>query len=48
MILKVFQGEDFYELSREVKKRFADMKTYKPLACRDSSHEIYVICLGKL
>jgi len=48
MILKVFQWEDFYELSREVKKRFSDMKTYKPLACRDSSHEIYVICLKKL
>jgi len=47
MILKVFQGEDFYELTREVKKRFSDMKTYKPLACRDSSHEIYVLCFGK-
>jgi len=47
MILKVFQWEDFYELSREVKKRFHEMKTYKPVACRDSSHEEYVICLGK-
>jgi len=47
MILKVFQWEDFYELSREVKQRFADMKTYKPLACRDSSHEIYVLCFDK-
>jgi 23S rRNA (uridine2552-2'-O)-methyltransferase len=47
MLLKVFKWEDFYELSREVKKRFQDMKTYKPLACRDSSHEEYVICFGK-
>ncbi|MDR3150727.1 MAG: SAM-dependent methyltransferase [Candidatus Peribacteria bacterium] len=47
MILKVFQGADFYELAQEVKKRFDQMKTYKPLACRDSSHEEYVICLGK-
>lgn len=47
MILKVFKGEDFYELSREVKKRFEKMKTYKPLACRDSSHEEYVICFNK-
>lgn len=47
MLLKVFQWEDFYELSRAVKKRFMSMKTYKPLACRDSSHETYVICLWK-
>jgi cell division protein FtsJ len=47
MILKVFQWEDFYELVQEVKKRFNEMKTYKPRACRDSSHEEYVICLGR-
>jgi len=47
MILKVFKWEDFNDLVQEVKKRFTKMKTYKPLACRDSSHEEYVICLGK-
>lgn len=47
MILKVFQWEDFYDLVREIKKRFTSLKTYKPLACRDSSHEEYIICLGK-
>lgn len=47
MILKVFKWEDFFELSREVKNRFETMKTYKPLACRDSSHEEYIICLDK-
>ncbi len=47
MILKVFKWEDFNELVMEVKKRFNDLKTYKPLACRDSSHEEYVVCLGK-
>lgn len=47
MILKVFQWEDFVDLAKEVKKRFNQMKTYKPLACRDSSHEEYVICLDK-
>lgn len=47
MILKVFKWEDFNDLAMQVKKRFSDMKTYKPLACRDSSHEEYVICLGK-
>ena len=47
MLLKVFKGEDFNDLVMQVKKRFVDMKTYKPLACRDSSHEEYIICLGK-
>lgn len=47
MILKVFKWEDFNDLVMQVKKRFTDMKTYKPLACRDSSHEEYVVCLWK-
>jgi len=47
MILKVFKWEDFNDLAMQVKKRFTTMKTYKPLACRDSSHEEYVVCLGK-
>ena len=47
MILKVFKWEDFNDLVMQVKKRFNDMKTYKPVACRDSSHEEYIICLDK-
>ncbi|MDD5769561.1 MAG: RlmE family RNA methyltransferase [Candidatus Gracilibacteria bacterium] len=47
MILKVFVGEDFNDLVMQVKKRFLNMKTYKPMACRDSSHEEYIICLSK-
>ena len=47
MILKVFKWEDFNDLIMQVKKRFNDMKTYKPVACRDSSHEEYIICLDK-
>ncbi len=47
MILKVFKWEDFNDLAMQVRKRFNSMKTYKPMACRDSSHEEYVICLGK-
>lgn len=47
MILKIFKWEDFNDLVMQVKKRFNDMKTYKPMACRDSSHEEYIICLGK-
>ncbi len=48
MLLKVFKWEDFNDLVKEVKKRFRSMKTYKPLACRDSSHEEYIICFEKI
>ena len=47
MLLKVFKWEDFNDLVQEIKKRFKSMKTYKPLACRDSSHEEYIICFDK-
>lgn len=47
MILKVFKWEDFNDIVMQVKKRFHDMKTYKPIACRDSSHEEYIICIDK-
>ena len=47
MILKVFKWEDFNDLVMEIKKRFNKMSTYKPLACRDSSHEEYIICFDK-
>jgi 23S rRNA (uridine2552-2'-O)-methyltransferase len=47
MILKVFKWEDFNDLAQQVKKRFKNMTTYKPLACRDSSHEEYIICWEK-
>ena len=47
MILKVFKWEDFNDLAQQVKNRFESMQTYKPLACRDSSHEEYVICFWK-
>ena len=47
MILKVFKWEDFNDLVMQIKKRFKSVKTYKPLACRDSSHEEYVICFEK-
>lgn len=47
MLLKVFKWEDFNDLVQEIKKRFTSMKTYKPLACRDSSKEEYIICFDK-
>lgn len=47
MILKIFKWEDFNDLANQIKNRFERMTTYKPLACRDSSHEEYVICFNK-
>jgi len=47
MILKVFKWEDFNDLAQQVKKRFEKMTTFKPMACRDSSHEEYIICYNK-
>lgn len=47
MILKVFKWEDFNDLAQQVKKRFNNMTTFKPMACRDSSHEEYIICWDK-
>lgn len=48
MILKVFKWEDFNDLVMQVKKRFFKMTTFKPMACRDSSHEEYIICYDKV
>lgn len=47
LLLKVFKGEDFFDLTREVKKYFERCTEYKPLACRDRSFEIYLICFSK-
>lgn len=48
LLIKVFKGEDFYELQRAIKTRFERYVEYKPLATRDRSFEIYVICFNKL
>lgn len=47
MILKVFKWEDFNDLAMQVRKRFNKMTEYKPVACRDRSFEIYLICFDK-
>lgn len=48
IILKVFKWEDFFDLSREIKKRYSRFTEFKPYACRDRSFEEYVICFSKL
>ena len=47
LLLKVFKGEDFWDLTSEIHKRFEKFTEYKPLACRDRSFEIYLICFSK-
>lgn len=48
LLLKVFKWEDFFDLVKEIKKRFKSFKEYKPKATRDRSFEIYVICEWKI
>jgi len=47
LLLKVFKGEDFSDLTNEIKKYFDRFTEYKPLACRDRSFETYLICFSK-
>lgn len=48
LLLKVFVWEDINDLVFPIKKKFKDIKRFKPKACRDRSFEEYFICLGKL
>jgi len=47
LILKVFKGEDFKDLTDEIKTRYEKFTEFKPYACRDRSFEEYVICFWK-
>jgi 23S rRNA (uridine2552-2'-O)-methyltransferase len=47
LVLKVFKGEDFRDLTLEIDKRYHKFTEFKPYACRDRSFEEYVICFGK-
>lgn len=47
MIIKVFQGEGFQSLLKEVKKKFKIVKTTKPPSSRKKSVEMYLIALKK-
>ncbi len=45
LVMKIFQGADFDEFYREVKKHFKTLKIAKPDAVRDRSREVYLVCL---
>ena len=45
-VAKVFMGDLYESLLDKIKERFAFVKSYKSMASRKSSSEIYVICKG--
>ena len=48
LILKVFVWEDVNDLIFPIRKKYKELKRFKPKACRDRSFEEYFICLWKL
>jgi 23S rRNA (uridine2552-2'-O)-methyltransferase len=47
-LVKVFQGEEFAGLLRELKAMFREVRTLKPSASRGESRETYLLCRGLL
>ena len=48
MVMKVFMGDMFEDLKRELEERFQTVKVHSPDASRPTSSEVYVICKGYL
>jgi 23S rRNA (uridine2552-2'-O)-methyltransferase len=46
-VCKIFQGNDFARFEKQVKKRFAECRVFKPESCRKQSKEIYIIAKQK-
>lgn len=46
MVVKVFEGEVYPDLMREVEELFTDVKGFKPEASRDVSREMFIIAKG--
>ena len=47
LIIKVFQGEGFPSLLKEIKNKFKLVKTTKPPSSKKGSIEMYIIAIGK-
>lgn len=45
-VCKVFAGSEDQELSNMLRRYFKSVNRHKPLACRDSSKEFYIIAMG--
>ena len=48
LVMKIFQGGEEKRLIAELKKHFAQVRAFKPEACRSESFEIYLIATGFL
>ena len=46
LVMKVFMGDMFDSLKKELEMRFQSVKVHSPDASRDTSSEVYVICQG--
>lgn len=46
LLVKVFQGEEFAGLLKELKGMFRDVRTLKPAASREESRETYLLARG--
>ncbi len=46
MIMKVFQGQGYPELLKDIKKKFKTVKTTKPPSSRKKSGEMYIVGRG--
>lgn len=45
-VAKVFEGSDFHDLLRDIRKDFGSVKLIRPEATRGRSFEIYVVAMG--
>jgi 23S rRNA (uridine2552-2'-O)-methyltransferase len=47
LLIKIFQGQDFDKFLNDMKKEFLYVKSYKPMASKKKSNEIYLIGFKK-
>ncbi len=45
-LVKVFQGEEFASVLRDMKRVFREVRTVKPAASREESRETYLLARG--
>ena len=46
LVMKVFMGDMFDTIKKDVDYRFSSVKVHTPAATRETSSEVYVICKG--
>ncbi len=46
LVMKVFMGDMFGTIEKQLEGRFASVKIHSPAASRDTSSEVYLVCKG--